>query len=280
MDNDRELFGVRFANWVGKYLFDLITFIACIAYICWGLISIKESGKTVAEILAGSLIGLAMGTSLSLLLGKKGIMAGLASKIYTIAINSYGTMIDSITDYLDELDNWCDYEYETVLKRKQMKILARARIKYETFISEEFNINDEKYDKLQRKLYYKALNVKVYNLTATNLLSNSEMDDETDKKEVTITSHNVSQFGRNFVIKLVFAITFSYFVVDTASGANLSSIIYSTVQTFVWLLFGIIQYWANYSFITVSHVKTINGKKDKLNKFKLWAIKKKQKELI
>lgn len=252
-----------------KHAVDFIIGLTCVIYILWGLVTIEESGKTVWEIAAASIMSLAMGVSLSSLLGEKGLLAGYESNDFKIARNDYSKTAGIITPYIDKLDTWCELKVKFIVRRKQTKILTRARIKYETYISDEFDI--KKYDKQQLKLIRKADNVKVHNMTSAHLLSDIEEDDDTDKKEITPTKFKRTETLKGIAIRVVFALAFGYFSVSMASEPSWSNIIYYTAQICIWLLFGTMQFFANYGFVMNRYSQVLYRKMNNLLEFKLWC---------
>jgi hypothetical protein len=269
--SEKDTIGVKTAEFFKRYIFDIIIAISCISYIFWGIITIEESGKSILDILASSIVSLGMGTSISMLLGQKGMLSGFQNDNYLKTISLYGIIVERITNRIDKLDDWCIIKVNDITKRKQIKILSKARIKYETFISEDFDL--KKYDKQQIKLINKALNVKVFGISSSNLLSDNEIDDETERKEITITKFKTRSFTQGLILKIIFSITFSYFVVDSISSLNLANIIWSVAQICVWLLFGILQYYSYYSFITTRYRNVIIRKINYLEEFNLWTNK-------
>lgn len=266
--NEKDTLGVKTAEFLKKYIFDIIIALSCISYVFWGIITIEESGKSLLDILASSIVSLGMGTSISMLLGQKGMIAGFQNTNYLKTISLYGNVVDKITNKIDKLDDWCIIKVDEIIKRKQIKLLSYARIKYETFISDEFDLS--KYDKKQLKLINKALNIKVYGISASNLLSDNEIDDETERKEITITKFKTRSFAQGLLLKIIFSFTFSYFIVDSISSLNLANIIWSIAQICVWLLFGILQYYSYFSFITNRYRNVIIRKINYLEEFNLY----------
>jgi hypothetical protein len=248
-----------------KHIYNILLFVIAIAFLFKDVIEIKQSGKTIPEIIASAFISFAIGTAFNVILGKKGIIAGKNTKSFMDAMYRYSQEIEKTDEHIEKLDSFCEMKNEQRLRTAQIRILRKARIKYEDFMNkpmEEVCTNEE-----QIKYWDKAVKVRIQHITADNLLSETDERYEKGKKELTLTEYETKQNQQDAIVKIIFAIIFGYFGV--AFVGNLESIIWGVIQISVWLLMAIVKYVKNYSYVTDVHKAKIHRKINLLIEFNM-----------
>lgn len=229
-----------------KHVYNILLFIIAVAFLFKDVVEIKQSGKTVPEIIASAFISFAIGTAFNIILGKKGILAGKSTTVYIDAITRYGQEINKTDDYIDKLDEFCEKKNEQRIKLAQLKILRMERIRYEDFASK--TMNEVCVTRQQKKCWRRATKVKIQYLTPDNLLSETDDRYEKGKKELTLNEYEKRQNTQDAITKMAFAFIFGYYGVVFVG--NRENIIWGALQIGIWLLMAILKYIQNYSYVT------------------------------
>lgn len=246
-----------------KNLYNILLVVIAILFLFKDIVIIEESGKSLWQIIASSAISFSMGTIFSVILAKKGILAGKATPVYINTMLMYNNEIEKTDDYIEKLDEFCEIKNEQRLKSAQVKILRKERIKYEDFINS--TIDEVCKTPQQRKCWLKAQKVHIQYLTPDNLLSETDDRYEKGKKELTLSEYERRQNSFGALSKLLFALIFGYFAVSFAG--NYENIIWGAIQIGLWLLMGIGKYIQNYSYVTDVHKSKIHRKINLLIEF-------------
>ena len=170
---------------------------------------------------------------------------------------------------MERVDNF--YQYEEIEKKRNYRRakLQGVRLKYEQWFDQDGNyIGDielyNKLDKKQKKMLNKCIRVKIYVL---NLFSqyNVSVDQDT-KKEITDRIQRSKNLTKNTVAAIIIAIIGVYFIPQLNSW-SWASFISSTMQVAMWVLFGILQLFNNYNFVTQDKVALLRQKKEIIRRF-------------
>lgn len=246
-----------------KHIYNILLFIIAIAFLFKDVVEIKQSGKTVPEIIASAFLSFAIGTAFNVILGKKGILAGKNTPMYLDAISRYSQEINKTDEYIDKLDSFCEKKNEQRIKLAQIKILRRELIKYEDFISKP--MNEVCATRQQRKCWRKAVNARIQYLTPDNLLSETDTRYERGKKELTLNEYEKRQNAQDSFTKIIFAFIFGYYGVTFVG--NKENIIWGALQIGIWLLMAILKYIQNYSYVTDVYKSKLHRKINLLIEF-------------
>lgn len=229
-----------------KNMYNLMLILVSVVFIFKDMILITKTGKQPIEILASSLISLAMGITFTSIMGRKGIAYAQSTISYINMMKTYANEIEKTNDNIDKLDDFLENKNEEKLKKAQINILRKQRIKYDDFINK--NMNDVCLTDDEVKCWKKAINVKIQFLTADNVLS--ETDDRYDrgKKDLTLSQYVHRQDLTTLIQKIIFAIIFGYFTAS-AIQTNIANIIWGALQITIWLIFGLMTYIQNQNYV-------------------------------
>lgn len=255
----------KFVEFIKKNLYNLILVVATGAFLIKDFIQIKESGRTIAEIIASTIISLAMGLAFKFILDKKGIIAGQSTDSYMNMMKAYENEIKKTDDHIDKLDEFCDKKNDLRIRIAQTRILRLQRIKYVDFIEkekEEVCKTEE-----QKKSWDKAMRVKIHLLTPENLLSETDERYEKGKKEQSIVKYERNQKMSQTLSAVLFALIFGYFTVELV--ANWGNLLWSLIQVATWLFMGLMGYIQNYFYIKEVYQQKIYRKIMYLTEFNM-----------
>lgn len=229
----------------------LILIVICAVYVFRGIADIKESGKTVYEILADGSIAFFTGYIIKAILNRKGMLVGLTSPKFMATTNEYGNKKMQIQTYVEELTPFCDKRNAEKLKQSQIDYLTKNAMSYNLFIQ---GFYDD--DKKKKRILKKCRSIKVFKYTPT-LLTNA-YDSTTDEKElmnISLSKFQSSQLTGNLIIGILSFILFGYYGLSKKEF-DWAQIEWYALQVMTFLATGFLKYLNSYFFVT----ETLRGK--------------------
>ena len=184
-----------------RNIYNILIFAISIIFIFKDVIQIQETGKTIPEIVASSVLAFIVGTSLNVIIGKKGLIAGQNTDSYRQMMNTYSSELEKTNDKIDKLDDFCDVKNEKRLKKIQTNILRKAKIRYEDFINKP--MEEVCKTKEQIKIWKKAEKIHIQLLTADNILSETDQRYEKGKKDLTLNEYERKTNTQDMVKKIL-----------------------------------------------------------------------------
>lgn len=251
-------------EFIRKNILNFLITIVVLAFLFKDLIEIEKSGKTIVEIVANSVVNLVVGQLIKNLFLSKGTYAGFNSKAYKRKQKRYSDELEKTDENVNELDAYCEYKNEQRLAKVQKHILRPGRIRYEDFISKRKE--EVCRDKTQYKIWEKAEKVKIQILTPENLVSETDSNYEKGKKEESLKSHHAKEGSKSFIIAALLSLIFGYFV-PVLNNDIWAGMLWNVIQVAIWLAFGIIQYYQEYTYITTDYAQRLLRKTTYLVEF-------------
>jgi hypothetical protein len=255
-----------------------------LAYIFYGIVTIEETGLTVAEVVAKAGIGIVVAFIIKECMGENGFNYGYRSLIWTENRDKYVNTCNSANDYIERVDNFYACEEIEKKKRYRRQNMISAQMKYDWFFDKDGNyinrtiLTEKQASKLgnlpddaivltkhQRKILKKCLNVKIYNL---NLFSEYGIEAENDtKKEKTDKNQRKSMFTKNALFGVVGAVVGAYFL-PFMNEWSWAAFISSCVQVAIWISCGAMQLYSNFNYVCIEKVSKLKRKSELIIKFK------------
>lgn len=278
-----------------KFIFKNIGFIAILVisalYITKGLFEISESGLTVYEILGNGLLTMAIGFGINTIFRQSGLLYGEEDADVISANNLHERVVDEITPYLDLLDGFCKTENESVLKEQRSRILAACGMKYSDYFDEdgvskpvvikraEGEDEDifEKRKKEMLKCLKKAVKLKITFLTPSSLTCDGAKSEDPFDFGMTKSQYQAKRSGFDVVSRIALGVLFGYFTLKKAENFSYEEMLWSALQIAVYIVFGVAQMVQSYMFIKTEDRSRIIKKTDLLQKFKIYAQRKEEK---
>ena len=247
---------------------DIVVVIVAIAYIFYQMIKLQKTDLNPLILIAEAVMGIICGVIIKAALGENGFSKGYNSTIWATENEKYNDACSLAVNYTERLDNF----YLSLEKEKKENYrrnhLQSVRLKYDMWFDSEGNYigKDEEYDKLrfyQRYMLKKCIKVKIYVL---NLFSEYSTSSEQDtKREVTDKMQRGRNISKNTLSATLVAIIGVYFI--PLFNWNIASLISSTMQVSLWVLFGILQLYTNYNFVVQDKVSVLRKKKELIARF-------------
>lgn len=229
-----------------RNLYNFILVIVSVIFIFKDIIEIKETGKSVFEIVADSLISFVMAMTFNIILGKKGLLAAQNLESYMDCMKTYSDEIEKTNDKIEYLEDYCEHKNNNKLRLIQKRILTKVCINYEDFINgrlESYSLN-----KSQKKALKKVERISFHYLTPENILSETDARFERGKKDLTLAEFEKTQNFQDTLSKIIMAIIFGYFGVEGITG-GWAEILWGAIQVGIWLIMGLCKYIQNYSYV-------------------------------
>ena len=259
-------FTVRYIKTIAM---DIVVVLVAIAYIFYQMVALQPNDINPLVLIAEAFMGIICGVAIKQALGENGFSRGYNSKFWLDEEDKYNQACNTANPYMERVDNF--YQYEEIEKKRNYRRakLQGIRLKYENWFDQDGNyIGDielyNKLDKKQKKMLNKCIKVKIYVL---NLFSqyNVSVDQDT-KREITDRLQRSKNLTKNTVAAVIIAIIGVYFIPQLNSW-SWASFISSTMQVAMWVLFGILQLFNNYNFVTQDKVALLRQKKEIIRRF-------------
>lgn len=257
----------RNAGYFGVALISLV-------YVASGLVSISKTGKSLWEILATGTLSLIVGIMINGIFRSIGIRRGDEDERTQSTAALHSRAVDEITPYIDRLDSFCREENERALKDIRSRILAREGLKYTDFFDGEGAIlkdSSPPLEKQKRKVYYKALRVKIKPLSPSHLTTDGSRADNPFDFGKSKREYTSGKGAGDILIKLLMAVIFGYFGVTLTGYVDTATIIWNSLQIVLYITGGVIQMYSSYMWVLDDYRFGIIKKIDYLQKFKAYA---------
>jgi len=263
-----------------------------VIYVFYNILDFHKTETDPWRLLMKGLVGIFVGVGLKWMLGEKGIIKGHNNEQFIKPKEKFDDRTEKAVPYIDRFDDFAEKErIEKVLRNRKIH-LNNYRMKYETYFdnngdyiehliwnpcqARKYLKNHEELpedvivlDLKQRLVLRKCIRLQIY---VPNLFSDyGDTVAEDERKEKTEQDVRRKNTRSNFISAVLFALIGVYFVPDILNF-SWAAIIWSIFQVFMWLVFGIVNFYQNFTFVIIDEVKVI-GKKDKLlTKFLIFAL--------
>lgn len=262
-------FTVRYIKTIAM---DIIVVLVAIAYIFYQMVGLEPTSVNPLVLIAQAFMGIICGVAIKQALGENGFSRGYNSKFWLDEEEKYNNACNTANPYMERVDNF--YQCEEIEKKRNYRRskLQGARLKYYQWFDYDGNyigiplkeLKEKGYDRKQRQVIKKCIKVKIYPL---NLFSQYDIsNDKFTKKEITDKAQRGKNATRNTISATIIAIIGVYFI-PFLSKWSLASFISSTMQVAMWVLFGILQLFTNYNFVTQDKVALLRKKKEDIRRF-------------
>lgn len=255
-------------KYIKSLAMDVIVVLVAIAYVFYNMVKLEPQNLNPLVLIAQSVVSIICGVVIKQSLGENGFSKGYNSFKWNEEEDKYNAVCNSAVPYVDRVENF--YLCEEIEKRRNYRRqhLQAKRMKYDNWFDFEGNYigKKEQYDKLtysQKRCLNKCIKVKIYVL---NLFSEYGTSTEQDtKKEITDKVQRGKNITKNTLSATIIAIVGVYFL--PVLTMNWGSFIASTMQVLLWVMFGVLQLYKNYSFVVIDKVNVLKTKKEMIKKF-------------
>lgn len=237
---------MKTVDFIKQHLIDILIVLAVMIYILYGLLTVDKTGKTVQQILQDGAVALVFSYTLSQLFSLNGMAAGDKDERVISTNQLHAATMEKVTPYIEGLSDFCQDETQNEIKLRQTSILASAGLLYDKFINQGYDFNA--LSKQQQKAYKKASKIRVTPLSVTSLTTKEEANRSTEmpsKKKYVIRTATVG-----LAQKLIIAVICGYYAVRLVDNPNWSYILWTAIQSVLFLMLGVMSYYNAFSFVT------------------------------
>ena len=262
-----------------------------VVYIFYNILKLEPTHLNPFILIAQAILAIIAALCIKTGLGENGMIRGYASDLWNMAKKSYNEKANKALPYIDKTDDF--YEKERIEKRiRNRKIrLSSYRMKYEMFFDNDGNyIEHEVWTPHQKKKYLKTHNTLPENIIVLDLRQRlvlrkcvklqiyvkdmfneygAELTDD-ERKEKTDKMQRQMNFRKNFFSAVGFSIAGVYFIPTLIF--NWGSIIWSLFQVLMWTMFGLLDAYDNYAYITNEKVGLLKLKEQMISRFMIWIV--------
>lgn len=270
-------------------------------YLVRSFVTIGETGKSVAEIIADGVFALLFGWGIKVLLTYQGTLSGMQNKQMQDTIKQHGEAVGKIEKFLPSLQAFCDKKNAELRISKRRLILTKELLRYEDVfcddptrlqaviterlkqLDEEVTINTNDFSSWKRKrntirkkrklrkkimrVVKKANNVQFVALSENSLTSDSGNGADPYRFPIPIGKHIAKKSVKLFFSAILFAVVFGYYGYKLVSDPSWANFIGGLIQIGSFLAMGAIQFVREYLYVIDTYRKGIVRKIDLLDQF-------------
>ena len=240
----------------------IITLVSLI-YIATAIITIDETGKTLAQIIADSIIIFFLGVLINRIFDLQGMLNGDRDETVIKTLALHAQMVIKISPHIDKLDDWCRLKNQENLRLQRTKILSLEGLKYNDYFEDngslikEYVIDKEKlnnkYEKRQELAKYncfkKALKLKLTQLTTNALISEGGKGNDPYYLGRTKAQYERQTSLSDIFTKIGLAFVFGYYGVRLIQDFNYANLIWNAFQVCIFLVMGTIKMYQAFFFV-------------------------------
>ena len=269
--------GEKIINGIKSNISFLIVVTISIVFVFTGFIKIDFQVGDYRTIICGSIIGVMVGWIIKSLLGRQGMINGLASKKCVDVQTTYDNRCIDNNSYSEYYPVYCEIKNEQKVKNYQTTILTSVNLKYSMFIEGKYddsesytNIKGEKvlFTKKQKKALKKARNPRIVCITPDYLTNEMSMDVLREKREVSTKRYESSRNGKTLVSALMVGLISGFFAVSMLMETSWANVIWTSIQVLAYISIGFTEYVRRYIWATTEHVAYIKRRINYLIDFK------------
>lgn len=259
-----------------------VAFIA-IAYIATSVITIGETGKTIAKIIGDGVAAFLVGVLITRSFSLQGIVRGNNDNRVIKAREMHSEQIFKVEAYIDKLDDWCDKKTATALRRERTKILAVHSMRYIDFFDEDGVAKPykpipleegakatrayKKREKRREACYKRAVDMAITPLSASVLTGGKYKAEDPFNFGQDVDDYEKANMKRDLFSKLLIGIVFGYYVVELLSGISVADTLWKVFQLCIFCGGGAIQMMRSFMYMTDRYCKRLLQLTGRLREF-------------
>lgn len=259
----------NYQRYIKTFAMDIVVVLVAVAYIFYQMVALEPNNINPFVLIAEAFMGIICGVAIKQALGENGFSRGYNSTVWNDEEQKYNQACNTANPYMERVDNF--YQCEEIDKKRNYRRthLQAVRMKYDQWFDSDGNYigtieNYAKLDRKQKRALEKCIKVKIYVL---NLFSQYSVSvDQDTKKEITDKFQRSKNLTKNTIAATLIAVIGVYFI-PVLNKWSWASFVSSTMQVTMWILFGILQLYTNYNFVTQDKVALLKTKKETIKRF-------------
>jgi len=270
----------KMRNELRTNVFFAVVAVISIVYLARSFVTVVETGKSVAAILADGALGAVFGFLISKLLSLQGLAKGEVQEQVVATNRAHQQALEDVLGALDRLDAWCEMKNQENVEVSKRRILAAQGVRYEEYLKglytllvdgEERQVSAKELPRAKKRAVRKADRLRLTPLTAGALTA--ECNKSADTYDFGMDKHAYERrrdIGQ-ILSKVGCGLLFGYFGVRLMSEFSIESLIWTALQLAALLAMGAVAYMRAYFFVVDYDRHRIKRKIDNLQKFKIWS---------
>ena len=263
-------------DWIGF----IGSFLLAIVYVLWGLINLKETGRTVMEIIGDAALVFALSQSMTFLLRIQGILLGKKNTSYQQTFSLFGDTVVKCSPYMEYGEEFVIDENKSALKQVRVQILMRKAIKYEDHFDDEgsfkevyFEVPENASKAIKERISDKnkalneAIDAKITMLQFNDLTSSESKPGDPNYLGETEGEYLTSRSLWGLLLGAVIAIVFSYYGYELIKDFTKEDLIYKSIQISFITVVALIQLLLSYLRVVGPIRSRMTRQINKLEKF-------------
>ena len=262
-----------------------------VIYVFYNILKLEPTNLNPFTLIAQALLAIVAALCIKTGLGENGMIRGYASDVWDKAKLKYNNEADKALPYIDNSDSFYEKErFEKKMRNRKVR-LSSYRMKYEDFFDENGDYIDreiwtphqkKKYLKTNKELpkgimvldwkqkwcLRKCIKLHIYVKDMFNEYGADLTDDE--RKEKTDKMQRQMNFRKNFFSAVGFSVAGVYFI--PTLSFNWASIIWALFQVLMWTMFGLLDAYDNFAYITTEKIGILRAKEQMITRFMIWNL--------
>jgi len=286
----------------------MMTVIAIAVYMARNFVTIANTGKTIAEIIADGLFALFFSWTIRTLLGYQGILSGMKNKRMLKTLQDHGAVVAKMEPYSPLLESFCEMKNAENRIKRRRRILSKKHLEYEDVFNEEpAKINEiikkrmaaieagentidlcdvassrrkrtlKKRMRQERKEIYKCIkqanDISLSELTEDSLTTDGGNSDDPYKFSTPLGKWIARRSSASLPVSMAFAVVLGYYGYEFIKDPSIATVIGGLVQVCIFLMYGAWQFLVSYIHTIDTYRKSVVQKINILNEFVVLAEK-------
>lgn len=255
----------RFINWIKNYIGFIGVFMVALVYFFWGFLTLKESGKTIQDILVDSTITLSLGMSIAFLMRTQGILWGMASDVIQGVLDVFGSTIKLARPYFKYGVKFARLKNKEALEDVRRQTLDKVGLEYDkffkdgkyigTFIKSEkdYTKDEREFVKLQNNAIKECMHTRITNLSWQDIISDNGKANDPNYLGGDIKQFMMWTSIKNILSSIVLTIVFSYYTYELFQNFRWEDLYWKAIQVLTFSVLGLVTLYFSYMFITTEY---------------------------
>lgn len=284
----------------------MMTVIAIAVYMARNFVTIANTGKTIAEIIADGLFALFFSWTIRTLLGYQGILSGMKNKRMLKTLQDHGTVVAKMEPFSPLLESFCEMKNAENRIKRRRKILSRKHLEYnDVFTEDPTRINEiiknrmaaieagentidlcdvasskrkrtlKKRMRQEREEIYKCIkkanDISLSELTEDSLTTDGGNSDDPYKFSTPLGKWIARRSSASLPVSMAFAVVLGYYGYEFIKDPSIATVIGGLIQVCIFLMYGAWQFLVSYIHTIDTYRKSVVQKINILNEFVVLA---------
>lgn len=232
-----------------------------LSYLATAFVTIGETGKTPARIVADGAVAFLLGILINRLFDAQGMMNGERDERVIAAIALHRETAERLSPDPDDMDEWCEGKNAEALKRVRRRYLAEHGMRYADCFEADGTPrrllwvkckrwSDRAEEVRRHRICRHAVRLKITRLSSALLLGDSGHGEDPYFMGRSKSEYARQSSRKDVLTKLLTALLFGYYGVSLIRDPNAAALIWTVLQVSFFVGMGIFKMQSSYLFVT------------------------------